>query len=103
MNHDRYILDGTTPVEEPDLMKWARWFEFDQHRRIAETTYLDSRISTVFLGIDHSFGAGPPLLFETMVFGGPLDMKQERYSTWDQALAGHKAMEALVLGRKAGV
>lgn len=25
-------------------------------------------VSTVFLGIDHSFGFGPPLLFETMVF-----------------------------------
>ncbi len=48
-------------------------------------------ISTVFLAIDHSFGDGPPLLFETMVFGGELDQSQERYSTWDEAEAGHKA------------
>jgi hypothetical protein len=31
-------------------------------------------ISTVFLGLDHRhFGDGPPLLFETMVFGGSRD------------------------------
>lgn len=52
-------------------------------------------VSTVFLGIDHSFGSGPPLLFETMVFdpaAGPLDEEQVRYSTEEQAAAGHAAM-----------
>lgn len=49
-------------------------------------------VSTVFLGLDHRFGQGEPLVFETMVFGGPLDQEQERYSTWDEAEAGHKAM-----------
>jgi hypothetical protein len=33
-----------------------------------------------------------PLLFETMVFGGPLDGEQTRYSTWDEAKSGHDAM-----------
>ena len=46
----------------------------------------------MFLGLDHSFGGGAPLLFETMVFGGPLDGEQERYSTWNEAEAGHKLM-----------
>lgn len=27
-----------------------------------------------------------------MVFGGPLDGEQERYSTTDEAIAGHAAM-----------
>lgn len=49
-------------------------------------------ISTVFLGIDHSFGGKVPLVFETMVFGGELDGLMERYSTWDQAETGHKIM-----------
>lgn len=31
---------------------------------------------------------------ETMVFGGPLDAEMERYSTWDEAVAGHAAMVA---------
>lgn len=33
-----------------------------------------------------------PLLFETMVFGGPFDQEMARYSTWDEAEAGHKKM-----------
>ena len=53
---------------------------------------LKSSFKEVFLGLDHSFGSGPPLLFETMVFGGPLDEEMDRYTTWDEAEAGHKAM-----------
>lgn len=88
-----YILDGKTPVECPDVLKWARWFEEIKNRRVAED-YLSAyvKVSTVFLGIDHNFTRiGAPLLFETMVFGGPHDGFQERYRTWDEAQAGHKA------------
>jgi len=55
-------------------------------------------VSTIFLGLDHRpWGAhGPPILFETMVFGGPLDQEQERYGTWEEAAAGHTAMVARV-------
>jgi hypothetical protein len=54
------------------------------------------RVSTVFLGIDHAW-EGPPLLFETMVFGGPLDEEMERYSTWEEAERGHAVMARRVL------
>ena len=46
-------------------------------------------VSTVFLGINHRFGEGPPLLFETMVFGGPMDQYCLRCSTYDEALIQH--------------
>lgn len=38
--------------------------------------------------------AGPPVLFETLAFrkGGENDEQCERYSTWDDAEAGHAAM-----------
>lgn len=49
-------------------------------------------VSTVFLGVDYRMGNGPTQLFETMVFNGPLDREQARYSTWDEAEAGHRAM-----------
>lgn len=99
---DRYILDATgQPVPEPDLMKWALWMETHE-RHVAETTIGASRVSTVFLGLDHSFSClGPemeriPILFETMVFGGPLDEYQERYATRAEAEAGHAAAVAAV-------
>jgi hypothetical protein len=46
-------------------------------------------VSTVWLGLDSGFGAGPPLIFETMIFGGPLDDEQWRYATEEEARAGH--------------
>ena len=53
-------------------------------------------VSTVFLGLDHSFGDGPPLLFETMIFGGAQDGRNERYEDRATALAGHERAMALV-------
>ncbi len=87
-----YILDGHTPAREPDIIKWATWFE-KANRHVAKTEISkEVEVSTVFLGIDHSFGDGPPQLFETMVFGDKLDEYTERYSTWEEAEEGHKQM-----------
>lgn len=90
---DKYILDdGGNPVEEPDLHKWGKWMQ-DNLRRVAFDDLPGGKvISTVFLGLDHQFGEGPPMLFETMVFAGAdnyVDEHYERYSTKDEALAGH--------------
>lgn len=54
------------------------------------------RVSTVFLALDHGYGDEPPLLFETMIFGGEHDDYQERYSTWEEAEAGHKRAVKMV-------
>lgn len=56
-------------------------------------------VSTVFLGLDHNFGwEGPPILWETMIFGGEHDQYQERYSSADEAEIGHERALALVKG-----
>lgn len=56
------------------------------------------RVSTVWLGLDHNYGDGPPILFETMVFGEAdwADQDCKRYSTEAEALAGHAEMVTLV-------
>lgn len=48
-------------------------------------------VSTVWLGLDHGFGSGPPVIFETMTFGadGSADVCA-RYSTLRQAQHGHR-------------
>lgn len=93
----RYKLVGRRPVPVKDPLEWARWFETGD-RRVAHTSVGAISVSTVFLGLDHNFlGRGDPLLFETMVFGGPLNLEQERYSTWEDAERGHAAMVARVM------
>ena len=65
-------------------------------RRVAMTEICGAQISTVFLGINHNFGDGPPLLFESLIFGSPHDGEQRRYSTWDEAEKGHIEMVEMV-------
>ena len=88
-----YILVNGRPEVEPDLMKWAKWFELPENRRIAYDRVDDCQVSTVFLGIDHNFsGEGLPVLYETMVFGGALADEGERYRTLGEAKTGHVKM-----------
>lgn len=90
---ETYILDGDKrAVSEPDVIKWGEWLKTAK-RRVAETMIGEVRVSTVFLGINHAWRPDePPALFETMVFGGPLDLEMDRYSRWDSAEEGHEAM-----------
>ena len=87
MSH--YILKDGEPILEPDLLTWAKNFEIED-RRVALTEFGGVRISTVFLGLDHSFGDGAPVLFETMIFGGAEDGYQERYHTLEESMLGHE-------------
>lgn len=84
----KYILEGKE-IKEVNLTTWARWFE-TANRHIGKDTINGVDISTVFLGIDHSFDGKTPVLFETMVFGGKYDQEQERYCTYNEAENGHR-------------
>lgn len=90
----QWILDGHTPVPIRDPLEWGEWFE-RADRRIDWTEIHTAgadriTISTVFIGLGFSLDGGPPLLFETMVFGGRADNWRWSYATWDAAAAGHK-------------
>jgi hypothetical protein len=90
---DKYKLEGHEVIPVDDLLEWAHWFETAKRHVAYNEIDGNVQVSTVFLGLDHSFGGlGRPVLFETMVFGGPLNGEQERYCTWDEAEAGHKAI-----------
>jgi len=83
-----YILKDGKPVEESDITAWGRWMKTAE-RHVANDELPGVRISTVFLGLDHQWGAGPPILYETMIFGGAHDGYQARYHTREDAVAGH--------------
>jgi hypothetical protein len=99
MHSIRYILNAAGEPEPcDDILRWAKWFKTAE-RRVAQD--MDEghdgddagrvRVSTVFLGLDHNFdSSGPPILWETLVFGGVMDGEMQRYSSLDAAIAGHQ-------------
>lgn len=102
----KYILDENgEPVLCLDLMTWAKWMEEgNPGRMVARTLFPEKKamISTVFLGIDHAFSGGAPILFESMLFVENLsgeDMR--RYRTRAEAEAGHKEMVDAYIGKQA--
>jgi hypothetical protein len=101
MKKYRLAPDGRTPIVCEDTIERAEDFENrpDPHIEDGDTMIGDVRVSTVFLSLDHNWGHGPPLLWETMVFGGELDGKCFRYASYDGpegAVQGHAAMCACV-------
>lgn len=91
----RYVLDGHEPKVSTLTESDIEYFRdicvtikenFFGHEAIGEI-----HVSTIFLGLDHA-RHGPPLLFETMIFGldeGERGNYQTRCSTWDQAMQMH--------------
>lgn len=90
---DHYMLDKDHNVVPAGFSEWAQAFK-SKDRVVARTRVYDGcEVSTVFLGLDHRFGGdGPPIVFETLVFGGPFDQEMDRYCTWAEAEAGHARM-----------
>lgn len=85
-----YILKGKTPVVEHDVLRWGRWMENQENRRVAFTEQHGVHVSTVFLGLDHGWGLGRVVLFETMALFDVESWEiQERCSTWKEAEAQH--------------
>jgi len=74
------------------MMEWGLFMGNINDRTVAKDSKGDINVSTVFVGLDHSFGGPEPLLFETMIFGGEHDQDCDRYPTWEKAESGHKAM-----------
>jgi hypothetical protein len=94
MMTDWYVLDGHEPRKVGSLEEYARSGAGPVH--VGDTAIGDVRVSTIFLGLDHAHGYGPPMLFETMIFGGQYNDYYERCSTWEQAEAQHAAAISLV-------
>ena len=82
-----YILEGRTVVPVDNVEEWARR---GRPCVVAQENVGNRRVSTVFLGMDHSFN-GSHALFETMIF--PQDSWREEYcercSTYEEAEAMH--------------
>jgi hypothetical protein len=99
VNFDWYTLhaDGTYSPQAAIAEKTDPGVDF----KIAVETATDPEgrefvVSTVFLGLDHRYGEGSPLVFETMIFPSEdgeitdwCELFGDRYTTIEQARAGH--------------
>lgn len=112
MMTDKYRRDGTPyPEGHGGLMEWAKDIEDPKKKIVRQLFTRRYVISTVWLGLDHSFN-GKPLIFESMVFKRPGmlarlkqrffpsrlfsrlgdSLEQDRYSTEAEAIAGHEVL-----------
>jgi hypothetical protein len=102
-----YVLDADNHVVEASgVEEWGCFME-NERKHIGWTGITsECHVSTIFIGIDHRvYGDGPPILFETMIFGGPqeIDERTWRYANYDDAVIGHKmavAKARAALGQK---
>jgi hypothetical protein len=75
------------------FMEWARLLEDRDYQRVDLFEDDRVRISTVWLGLDHSFGGPRPRIFETMIFAKDktiaYDEEQWRWGTEREAKEAH--------------
>ena len=70
-----------------------------EYKIIKQELAVNYFISTVWLGINHAFRSAKPIIFETMVFDSYDEIYCKRYSTLEEAKAGH---DSVVEDLKAG-
>lgn len=87
---DAYDKEG----KQLTSLEWAELSKDLDYKRIGHDEINGYRISTIWLGLNHEYFGGAPLIFETMVFasGNYEDLACERYATEAEAKAGHAEM-----------
>jgi hypothetical protein len=93
-----YTLDENNKPVASNVREYSAWEEANPERKaVKQDTIGEVFISTVFLGLDHSWRDDRrPLLWETMVFGGDHDQYQQRYYSYEDAIEGHQTALDLV-------
>lgn len=99
---DYYAPDGT-PI---DMWTWAAMLQdrSDQPHYVSivrgGVPWREQKVSTVWLGLDHSFGGRMPLTWETLVF--PECTFMLRYPSHELAWLGHQMTVAIMRARCEG-
>ncbi len=91
-----YILKYKKPIKAT-IEEYSKWISKNPKQKVVKQELInDSKVSIVFLGLDHSWENNVPILWETMIFGGKEDMYQDRYTSYKKALVGHEKAVNLV-------
>ena len=86
-----YTLKDKKPVQMSSFnLEEMKYIQDPKNRVVRQTEFTNGeKLSTVFLMVDHGWGEGDPILFETMLLGNNGDDILNRYCTWNEAEAGH--------------
>ncbi len=88
----RYFNRAGEPISRNE---WNAELGKEKANRVVFTRVADAEVSTAWLGLNHAaWDSSPPLIFETMVFGGAHGGWHWRYSTEDEARTGHERVVA---------
>lgn len=85
--------------EPVTLAEWGMLMQIDGYRVVKQEQIegTDVSVSTVWLGMNHSYTPGVKLIFETMVFGMSDGSEQmHRYGTIDEAQVGHRVVVSML-------
>jgi len=92
LRHSYYDMD-CNPIS---MWDWHN-ISLSENKHIGLDQIGPYEVSTVWLGINHAYLDGSPIIFETMIFANielqeddELISYQERYSTKEQAIEGHQ-------------
>ena len=91
-----YYLNEDKTYRPANLMEWSEQLQRlakANTRHVGKDIIHGHMVSTVWLGLDHNWFGGKPLVFETMVFEGDKpgrDIYMNRYTTWQEAEEGHQ-------------
>jgi hypothetical protein len=91
-----YILTADNQPVAVSVREASKWIEENPTKKQIGFDILEDEngneisVSTVFLGLDHSWDNQGLILWETMIFGGINDQYQERYNSYEDALEGHQ-------------
>lgn len=86
-----YIETGTHQLLPVDVLRWADHLEH-ANREVATTIDAAFVLYTSFIGIDYSFGTGPPLVYETMLEMPGNQAFHWRHHTRPEAMLFHAAV-----------
>ena len=85
--------------------EWSVLHADMSYKRVAQNYVMTKKgpvlVSTVWLGMDHGYGSGKPIIFETMIFADDKKLNDQmwRYSNEEDAIKGHHFAVELVKGK----
>ncbi|HYF62040.1 MAG TPA: hypothetical protein VD886_04455 [Herpetosiphonaceae bacterium] len=101
--HSLYILDGAgNPIPCDHVFTWRQWFDATDRTLAKDTLPSGTIVRTAFLSLNHAFRPGPPILWETVVEGGPNPIVA-RYSSRTDAIDGHQFITNTIMRAEAAL